>query len=115
MQAGTTGDVGIYNADRTSLITNTGGLATTSTGVKTKTLSSSVTIEPGVYWFAWVNSNTTAAVRHVLSGNNTNLILNDVAVRMGTGATAASSGVLPATPGTVTAAALNVAAAYFES
>lgn len=102
--AGDTVSFGIYSADRTTLLVNSG--ATVSSGTSTQTVTiASATLNPGTYWFAYTQAGTTTTF---VNWNNANrdLYLNGNAVKkVGTG-TATSGGALNASLGTISAATI---------
>ena len=95
--------MGIYSIDGNTLLVDSGAISGASSGVKSVTITA-VTLEPGVYWFAQT-SNATATIIH-RSLNVTGLagIINggsqEKTILAGN---ASSSGVLPATLGSLTA------------
>ena len=96
--------VGIYNSDGTSLLVDSGAISSATTGIKSVTLSPAVTLEPGVHILAWTATTTTVAFQ---AGNfiNASSIYRDIVnknnVQFGDAANASSSGVLPATTGSL--------------
>ena len=114
LSVGAFASVGIYNAGGTNLLVHTGAVSTTDAEIKNISLASSVTLEPGVYLFAWTHSDATIRMRGWVSSNTNQGFLIQNGDRVGDAANASSSGVLPATTGAITVFARNIAAAYFE-
>lgn len=114
--ASTNGSMGIYSSDGNTLHVTTGAVATTSTGLKNTTLGSTVTLDPGFYYFAWTNSSTTPAFGVGLIDANAYNIPNAGSMKLlGTAANASSGGALPSTLGTITAVNLgNIAVCKFN-
>ncbi len=116
--SGSTVNVGIYDAAGTTLLIDSGTFDGNSTGAtQTKTLGQSVTLPPGVYWFAYSASVSTIQCR-VLSGN-TNfdaIVFNgQTAKKKGTSSNSVSVGSLPPSIGTITAGnGNNIPLASFE-
>ncbi|KKM05256.1 hypothetical protein LCGC14_1755980 [marine sediment metagenome] len=96
--------VGIYRIDGNSLLVHTGAITTASAAVISTTVTA-VTLEPGVYWFAQTaDTTTTLTMRQVGAVTNSLAFQNAGSeIRSGTAANSSSSGVLPATLGTITA------------
>jgi hypothetical protein len=98
LQAGTTMGVGIYNTDGTTKLAD-GTASSAATGVKRIAVTTTV-LDVGFYLLAWTDTNTTAAAR-VFQGGGGNIFV-DTNPQMGTAATAATAGVLPASLGVLT-------------
>ena len=92
--------IALYNADKT-LALESGAQSTTTTGLKTKTITA-VTLEPGTYWFAWTADGTTFAFEAFVVISSIHTHLNKTTPRTGTAANSSSSAVFPATLGTIT-------------
>ena len=107
--------VGIYDKDKNRLL-HAGAVSTTVAELKSVTLGTSVTLEPGVYFVAHTADNNTAQFR--LHRTETSVLLaafmTKNANRMGRAANNSVSGVLPATLGAITPIAQNIVGAYFE-
>ena len=97
--------MGIYNADGTSLLVHSGavGTAIADQGIQTTSVTA-VTLEPGIYYFAQTSTSAVVECRMWNLGARGQNLLNAVstAERLGTAANSSSSGVLPATLGTIT-------------
>jgi hypothetical protein len=105
--------VGLYDAAGNRVVT-TGAQSTTNTGIFSVTLSTPVTLVPGVYYSAWTGDNTTVILRALTTGQTSETYMRTNAARNGSAANASAAGVLPATLGTITSTAYNVAAVWFE-
>ena len=97
--------VGIHDKDKNKLFANE-GISTTTTGVKTGTVSPSVTLEPGVYYVTWTADNTTVTLFASTTGSAQGTLLNAQSAKAGVAANTSTAGVLPATLGTITGAVL---------
>lgn len=103
LEAATNGGLGLYDAGG-SLVVETGAIDVSSTGIQQITISPTSTLEPGVYFLAYTADGTTARFRGINTGSNTDNLLNAGSVaKAGRAANSSSSGVLPATLGTITA------------
>jgi hypothetical protein len=91
-------DFGIYSAAG-SLLVNTGGVSCDTAGGNSVASSSSVQLNPGVYYFAWTSTATTFLTTAYASSANECYVQTGV---FGSSGTAASSGVLPSSLGTIT-------------
>ena len=111
--AGGLAGVGMYDKDKNKLFALE-GVDTTATGVKTGAVSPSVTLEPGVYYVAWTGDNTTVLFNGGSATTPSAQILNAIAAKVGNAANTSSSGVLPATLGTITGAVLAPAILMIE-
>ncbi|KKL86480.1 hypothetical protein LCGC14_1944300 [marine sediment metagenome] len=95
--------VGIYDKDGNRLL-HSGAIDSSSAAVISTTITA-VTLEPGVYYFAQTTNDTTVQARIWSAVNVTGPILNEGTLKLvGSAANSSSSGVLPATLGTITAA-----------
>ena len=103
LEAASLYSVGIYNADGTSLLVDSGTFNGASTGIKQNTITA-VTLEPGPYLFAQTANTTTTLVVRVFAINSIiQAILNGTdMVVCSRAANTSSSGVLPATTGALT-------------
>src|SRR3990167_5729526 len=118
LQAATIATVGIYDSSGTKLI-DSGTFDVSSTGFKQNSFTA-VTLQPGVYYFAWSADGTTAAGRHVvvsLTSSAGSFMNQGTASRRVNGtANAMAGGVLPTTLGALTdSAAVNCLIAYWET
>ncbi len=116
--ATSTANFGIYSSAGTKLI-DSGAMSTaTSASNQTVTLGTPVTLTPGTYYFAQSATTGAATVLGFALGipaTNPNII-NLNATRTGQAANSTSSGVMPATLGTITADTVfaNCAGVFFE-
>ncbi len=95
--------LGIYANDGLSLLIDIGPQSTNvATGVKTVTLGTPVTLEPGFYIYAWTVDNITATFRTIASTSGYSGTLNASTVHFGYGANVSAAGQLPATTGALT-------------
>ena len=104
LEAASLYSVGLYNADGTSLLVDSGTFNGASTGIKQNTITA-VTLEPGPYLFAQsANTTTTLVLRiWVLGGSAVQALLNGTdIVNASTAANPSIAGVLPATTGALT-------------
>lgn len=94
---------GIYSNDGNTKLVDSGAISTTSTGIKSVTLGSPVTIDAGVYLFAYATQNTTMRYAGFTGLNSTAMdIANADVTVFATAANSASSGSLPSTTGALT-------------
>lgn len=114
--AASTVTVGVYSADGTTKLIDSGTFATTSTGAFLTNTITPVTLNPGVYFFAQSASSSSTLTMVSLANDSNSLsnIINHQASRAGTAANSATSGVLPGSLGTITASAVNATVAIFE-
>lgn len=104
----TTGDsgkvvnLGIYSADGNTLLCNTGAVSITSTGAKSVTLGSPVTLPAGMYWLAWTGNSSALRMRGVAA--DATAFINAGTAQIGTAANSSSVGVFPSTLGAITGA-----------
>jgi hypothetical protein len=114
LSGGSIVDIGIYNAAGTTKVLSLGGITGGGTGVISTSITP-VTLDPGVYFFAQVASDTTVAARVAAIPAASATILNANAVeKVGTAANAATAGVLPSSLGVITSATFNPVATVFE-
>lgn len=95
----------LYSADGNTKLLDTGAVSVASSGVKTVTFGTPVTLEPGMYWYAWTCTSTGVAWRaayYATSSSNELAIMNAGTVHSGTAANTSSAGVMPSTLGTIT-------------
>lgn len=106
--------VGIYNVDGTALLVDSGTFNGASTGIKQNTITA-VTLEPGPYLFAQTANTTTTLQVRTCNIVLLNAISNGTdIVNTSTAANASSSGVLPATTGSLTRdSSRQITAAFF--
>ena len=117
LQAATIATVGIYDSSSSKVI-DSGTFDVSSTGFKQNSFTA-VTLEPGVYYFAWSADGTTAAGRHtaVSLGSSAGTFMNQgtASRRINGTTTSMAGGVLPSSLGTQTdSAGLNCLIAYWE-
>jgi hypothetical protein len=106
---------GIYSADGNTKLIDCGAsafdMSTHSQAVSQVTFESPITLEPGVYWFAWTSTSAGGGMlTHELNSSLSDLLNNwsfpnsspVVPVRFGTAANAATGTTLPATLGAIT-------------
>ncbi|KKL66706.1 hypothetical protein LCGC14_2142280, partial [marine sediment metagenome] len=105
--------LGIYDKDKNKLFALE-GVDTTVTGVKTGAVAPSVTLDPGIYYVVWTADNTTVLFSAGPTASTSGGILNAITAKTGNAANTSSSGVLPATLGTVTGAILASAILMIE-
>jgi hypothetical protein len=108
-------DIGIYSADGNTKLVSTGAIDTSGAAADKTTPVGPVTLNPGVYYFAWTSNDATVQLyRHGSDTTQIPLMNTGTAKRIGTAANSSSSGVLPSSLGTITAANVNFPMAYFE-
>jgi len=94
---------GIYSNDGNTKLVDSGAISTTSTGIKSVTLGSPVTLDAGVYLFAYATQNTTMRYAGFTALNSTAMdIANATVTVFATAANSASSGAIPSTTGALT-------------
>lgn len=108
LQAGKNFGCGIYSADGETLLLETGAISTASAGKKKVTLGTAVTLDAGVYWYAWTADGTTLRVRGLAAAGAVNDLFDDTNPQMGDAENGGTNGVLPATLGTITYVGLNI-------
>jgi hypothetical protein len=111
--AGSIAYMGIYNGDPTlciptTLVATSGSFAVNTTGTKSVTLASSVTLQPGLYFSAFSTGSSTAHQMRSLAAGNFAQIIGTAAAggnQLGSyiNGTRASFGALPADASTLTA------------
>lgn len=101
LSAATTGGVGIYNKEGTSLLAS-GTFSSASTGVKRVSVTT-VILPIGFYLLAWTCTSNVPTVFAGLFNANDIAIFNDTNVQLATAANASAVGVLPATTGALSA------------
>ena len=100
--AGKKYSVGLYTAAK-DLLVHTGALAADAIAVNKTAISPTVTVEPGVYYFAQTTDDAaTVSTRIDTSTLSTDLLLEGSSPKIGRAANASVAGVLPATLGTIT-------------
>ena len=111
---GTFGAVGVYTADGTVKLIDTGAQSFATGGVIAVTLGAAVTLLPGWYSLAWTTDSGTPTWRSVGQPANFN-ILNDSTVVKGSAANASSVGVLPSTLGALTSQTFDIPVVKLQS
>jgi len=112
LEVGAFAGAAIYDVAKNLLLEGRNGVDTT--GLKTVTLASAVTLEPGVYWHAWAADGTVVAGRTLTWTANFSLIINAATPRRGTAANASTNAVFPATLGTISASGVSPLGVWFE-
>ncbi|KKL81683.1 hypothetical protein LCGC14_1992300, partial [marine sediment metagenome] len=113
LSVGAKAGAGIYDKDG-NLLVRTGAIDLTTTGVKTAATTSTVPLEPGVYWVANTIDDTTAVLRAGPSTASA-AIMNSTNVHQGNAANSGSAGILPATLGVISSSSgFPPAMIYFE-
>jgi len=99
LEVGKFAGLGIYSVARNRLV-HSGAVSVATTGIKTASVTA-VTLEPGVYFFAWTLDGLTASLNAVpnLTQGTTAVIASEVATRFGFATNVSVAGVLPATLG----------------
>lgn len=106
--------VGIYSADRTTKLLDSGTFDGGTTGVHTNTISA-VTLTPGTYWLAQTGTSSSISTLASASlSNDQRDLMNAVYVKAGLAANAATVGVLPGSLGIVSSANFGTVYAIFE-
>lgn len=107
---------GIYNLAGNSLLVSGVFTGSAFSNVsKSVNLSSTITLQPGVYWFACASDQGTFFVGPTISfsASVAGTVLNADVTRIGYAANAMVSGVLPATLGTITATTDDLPSCFF--
>lgn len=107
--------LGIYSADGNTKLVDSGPISSATTGIKTVTLATSVTLQPGTYFFVQTASSTTVTTDNLGAQNNRTSMLNQNANRAGSAANTAPGSVLPATLGAITPSGFGVTLGFFEA
>lgn len=98
-----TGSFGIYTNDGNTRLITSGSIDTSTSGVKSVTLGSPVTLTPGLYLYAFaVSTSTTLRYQSMVMAANGMDMANGDVTTFATAANAASSGVIPSTLGALT-------------
>lgn len=93
---------GLYDITGNTKLIDSGQISEASGGLKVVTLGSPVTLQPGMYWFAYGHSNPGMSLNSGYAVTNMgNIPLNANAQRFGTAANSLSSNNLPATLGAI--------------
>jgi len=101
-QAASTVNFGIYSAAGNKLL-DSGGISTASTGAQHNTITT-VTLSPGIYYFAQSTSNTSVTVQTLAPATLSDVnMLNALSIKVAQAANLTVGGVMPATLGTLTA------------
>ena len=111
--------VGIYNADGTSLLGDTGVFSLSPIGVRVLPAGSlNLTLSPGYYILAWTSSTATA-LNGFLSVSNVNgnqfTLLNGGTAQVGTAANPSVAAVLPATLGVLSSGIFHILMAKLQN
>jgi hypothetical protein len=106
--------VGLYSADGTTKLIDSGTFDTSAGTLKTNAITP-VTINPGCYCYAWTSNDATVQLRQTQLGN-TNVVMNaQTTKKLFQAGNASSAGVLPSSLGTMTTASgQNPPVAFFE-
>jgi hypothetical protein len=104
--------IAIYDAAGTTRLLQSGAFDGSTTGVKTATIGA-VTLNPGVYWFAYAHSDATVQETVFIAPGTNNAAL--LGARYGSSANAFASPNMPASLGVVTNLNFAVAMALFEA
>lgn len=109
------GDVGIYDISKNLLVHAAAAMDLSAIAVVQAALSTvPYTLPPGKYWLAWT-ANSASPLATLAVTTRVDLLLNaNASKKLGTAANASVSGVLPATLGAITAAAISPIVALFE-
>lgn len=103
--AGDTVSFGIYSADGATKLVDSGATVSAGTNAVQSVTIGAVTLPPGIYYFAWTQSNTTTTFNTFAQFNTmTALINNNSQKRMLTAGNAATAGAFPSSLGTLTTA-----------
>lgn len=114
LQASKNAVVGVYSSDGTTKLIDSGAISVATTGTKTATLGTAVTLDAGTYIFAWSCDGTTAQAGQFSVSSLTGII-NAFVTRVGTAANAMSSLVLPSSLSTITPVSLDPVAVMFST
>lgn len=101
--------VGLYNADGTTLLIDSGPQSTTSGGTLELENPADYDLVPGTYILAWTADNVTATLRTMALDANLATLINAGEVEIGTAANASTAGQLPGTLGALTGANVAIA------
>lgn len=99
--AGSNVAIGVYSADGNTKHIDSGPVSGATTGVKSVTLGSPVTLPSGFYWFAWTATDSTVRLSAIQTTLPWYSILIGGSLQEGKGANASSSGNLPSTLGAI--------------
>ena len=104
--AGDTVGFGIYSADGTTKIVDTGAVVSVGAGATQQVTITGVPLTPGVYYFAWTQTGTpTTALAVFSAAANSSVVLNANATKRSvTAGNTATAGALPSSLGTLTTA-----------
>jgi hypothetical protein len=113
--AGKLAFVGMYDANKNKIFQASFSTTTASTKVVDSSFTS-VILLPGVYYYM-LSCDSTTVTTDTLSpaSGSPGLLQNNTSPKMGTAANPVSSGVLPATLGTITFAAISAGQTWFEA
>lgn len=112
--AGTRYGLGIYSAAGARLL-QTGPIAADAIAVNNAALVAPVTLDPGVYLYAYTADSTTVTFRSYSLPAGVNGLINATSVKLGQAANAGAAGVLPATLGALTVNSHNPPFAVLEA
>jgi hypothetical protein len=102
----------LYSADGANLIFESGAKATSSGGVQSQPIGSTIEIFPGWYRYAWTSNSTTLRLRAHAFTTQMTAILNSTVAQRGSVAATGTNGVFPASVGAITP--LNVAVPFIK-
>lgn len=108
--------VALYDSSK-NLVANssTGGVVTTSNGVKSTTLGTPVTLNPGLYYVFIQGDTAGLVVDGVTGATNSLAILNQNVTRVGTPTNGVSAGAVPSSLGTLNTAVVGAISILFEA
>ena len=113
-QAASNCGAAIYDALGTTRLITTGAVVTTSTGAKSTTLGTPVTLYPSVYWLGFTCDNGSVVVAGESIASVFTTLVNADFVITGTSSTSSAAGVPPTTIGTVSGGANNAAIVWLH-
>jgi hypothetical protein len=106
-------NVGVYDSSGNNKLVDSGSLSCGTLGAVNHTLGSSVTLQPGVYYFAWAATDTSCQGPEA-NPSTVEAMANANGSRWGTADNTLSGGNLPSTLGTITKASVAFVQAYIE-
>lgn len=104
---GTNGSVGVYTADGTTKLIDSGAQSLAATGVIAVTLGAAVTLPAAWYCLAWTIDSAIPTFRSVAAPANFN-VLNQTTVQKGSAANGSTAGALPSTLGVITSLTFDI-------